>query len=191
MNGKAITVLTTPERVDYYRIAVGDLADFRLSAHETLPLDCFLANLAAEPGETVIIDEAHFEGVSQLVEGLARYVDNPLITHDNLRCIVVSSYREPGDRFLSFLVGYCWIADVIYATSAPGLVDELVSVLKTPRSRLDVYHLLEPCLPTYGQQDAAIQAQRLEPFSQRVVVPCEMAGTEMGLTLDIKLEPLS
>ena len=133
--------------MELFRYVVGDEADYRLNPLKTVPLQDLLLNVRLAHGHTVIIDDRHFIHQRDLTSGLSEYVNNPRLWSPRLRIIVVSSDSVPGDEFLNFLVGYCWIPDVIYGVSGPSLCAELEEALLNPRTRFDVIPLLDsgPC----------------------------------------------
>lgn len=142
MDSRAICVLTTSERVDLFRAAVGVEADFWLNPLKTGALDDFLHNLQMSGGQVVILDEEHFVTIDVMCSGLQRFLDDPAVSQGRLRIIVVSSRRRAGNPLLSFLVTYCGIYDVLYGVDGPEMSACLRGLIERPNRRVDVLELI-------------------------------------------------
>lgn len=139
-----LVVLTTPERADSFRAAVGHGADMVFDFERTDPLEPFLTNISMSGCDIVVLDEAHFVTSDVMKRGLRAYVDDPRNAMRGMRIIVVCSDREPGDSFLSFIVGYLDIYDTLVGLSGTKLASALTRVMKYPMTRMDVLELLKP-----------------------------------------------
>ncbi len=142
-SSSAIAVFTTVERFDYFSAAVGPEADFRLDPRSSVPLEPELANLARAGAAAVIIDDAHFVSVSDMVSGIAAFLNNPSHQDSRMRIIVVCSHRTPGDVWLSYLAGYCGVYDIVFNCEHVQITKELLRLLRRPNTRLDVLEILE------------------------------------------------
>lgn len=131
-------VLTTPERLNLFSSVLGEGADVRLDPDETAPLDRFLEVVALSGGKTVVLDEAHFYRVEDLLGGLTRYLDGGMPKEHPMRFIVVSSRRAPGDGVLAYLAMYCGIYDLIYGAQRAEVTVALGRMLERENTRSDI-----------------------------------------------------
>ena len=139
----AIAVFTTVERYDYFSAAVGVEADFRLDPRASIPFELELTNLAGAGAAAVVIDDAHFMSVADMVSGIAAFLNNPAHQSSKMRLIVVCPHRMPGDIWLSYLAGYCGVYDIIFNCEGVQITMALLRLLDRPNTRLDVLDILE------------------------------------------------
>lgn len=138
----AIVVLTTEERFGLFAPVVGTGADARFDPGQTRPLHDFLVNCASSGAQLVILDEAHFIKVEDMVDGLQEYLDDPDVPATSLGIIVVCSGRGPGDKLLSYLATYCGVYDIVYGVEGAELSAALGALLRRPNTRRDVLELV-------------------------------------------------
>lgn len=138
----SICVLTTSERMDLFRAAVGADADFWLDPLKTDALADFLCNALGSGGRVVVLDEEHFVTADVMCSGLQRFLDEPAYNAHRLRIIVVCSRRKAGEPLLSFLAMYCGIYDVLYDVDGPELSVRLQRLVAHPNRRSDVLELV-------------------------------------------------
>lgn len=131
-------VLTTPERFNLFSSVLGELVDVRLDPDETAPLERFLESVALSGGETVVLDEAHFYRVDDLLRGLTRYLDGRMPKEHPMRFIVVSSRRKAGDAVLAYLAMYCGIYDLLYDVQRGEVSAGLARLVERTNTRNDI-----------------------------------------------------
>lgn len=182
-NPRTACVLTTSERADVFRAAVGPEADFKLNPMQTFSLADFLYNFQIAGGQTAILDEAHFLTSDILSSGLQQFLDSGDFNQERLRLIVVCSRRKPSASMLSFLVAYCGIYDVIYDTDGPELTLALKKLLRRRNERGDVLELVT----------AAWEGRNLgQGALHKVEVPASIdAPSSQSFIVTVSIEPCS
>lgn len=187
----SIVVLTTPERCDLFRAAVGNGADLRFDPLQTAPLDTFLVNSRLSGATLCVIDEDHFYSEKDMQTGIDAYVDDPERESSDLRLLLVCSNRRPGDSMLKHYAGYCGIYDIIYGCSGTEITNRLAVMLRRKNRRLDVLDLLrderEPEEQSQKCQQACeeTKSQEQQKKSDEIAIDAELEGLEIKLTIQI------
>ena len=138
----ARVALTTPERADMFRSALGDGADLRFDPHEGEELCEFISRCASGGCRLLVLDEAYFIRIGDMVNGIQQYVDDPHARAGQPDIVLVCSQREAGDWLLAFYATYCGIYDIVFGCEGGELVAELADVVAHPRQRKDVVGLI-------------------------------------------------
>ena len=125
----SIVVLTTSDRCDIFRAAVGSGADLRFDPVQTVPLESFLVNIRLGGATLCVIDEEHFYSEKDMRTGIDAYLDDPMGEPSDLRLLLVCSKRKPGDDLLRHYVGYCGIYDIICDCDGAEITSRLSSML--------------------------------------------------------------
>ncbi len=143
----AVTVLTTEERCDFFRAAIGEKADFRFDPYDAMPLHLFLSNIALSAGNAVVLDEDYFLSTDSMVRGLRDFLDDAARSARELRLVLVCSHRKPGDALLRHVVSYFGIYDVVYDCTVRDAAHEAARMLASPNRRVDVLELFRGASP--------------------------------------------
>ncbi len=154
----AVTVLTTEERCDFFRAAIGEKADFHFDPYDAMPLHLFLSNIALSAGRAVVLDEDYFLSADSMVRGLHDFLDDAARSTRELRLVLVCSRRRAGDALLRHMVGYFGIYDVVYDCTAGEAAHETARVLASPNRRVDVLELLQGAQGRGGAFDVRVPA---------------------------------
>ena len=170
----AVTVLTTEERCDFFRAAVGEKADFHFDPYDAMPLHLFLSNIALSAGRAVVLDEDYFLSADSMVRGLHDFLDDAAHSTRELRFVLVCSRRKAGDALLRHVVSYFGIYDVVYDCTVRDAAHEAARVLASPNRRVDVLELFRGSAP--GEMDGRARAA-----SQTMAAP-EAAPSVAALT---------
>ena len=188
---ESITVLTTPERSDLFRPAVGERADFCFDPERTAPLSDFLGNIALAGGSSVILDEAYFISVEKMADGVRAYLDASSSRSHALRLIAVCSERQAGDSLLDFLVAYCGLYDIVYDRRGADVTVELERLMENPNTRFDVVELLgtrhhrQAFRKSFSRTETPVSASAIFPGSR-----FESQGKGLKFKVEIQIEPI-
>lgn len=177
-NPDTTCVLTTPERVDIFRAAVGSKADFRLNPMQTSSLADYLYNFQTGGGRIAILDEDHFVTTDLLCDGLQRFLDSGDFNDEKLRLIVVCSRRKCDAAILSFLVAYCAIYDVIYDMDGACLSAELTRLLRRRNARADVLDIVNAA---WKERFSQKSAQEMEIPLQFEMMPSQSFAIKVSI----------
>ena len=137
----AVTVLTTEERCDFFRAAIGEKADFHFDPYDAIPLHLFLTNVALSAGSAVVLDEDYFLSTDSMMRGLRDFLDDAARPARELHLVLVCSHRKAGDALLRHVVSYFGIYDVVYDCAVREAAHETARVLASPNRRVDVLEL--------------------------------------------------
>ena len=137
----AVTVLTTEERCDFFRAAIGEKADFHFDPYDAIPLHLFLTNVALSAGSAVVLDEDYFLSTDSMMRGLRDFLDDAARPARELHLVLVCSHRKAGDALLRHVVSYFGIYDVVYDCTVREAAHETARVLASPNRRVDVLEL--------------------------------------------------
>lgn len=187
LENEGVTVLTTQERVEWYKAVFGLYAHYVFDPGKTDPLEQYLANLRVARADLVVLDEAHFMSAEMLACGIREYVDHGNCPGKSMRIIVVCSGRQPGDALLAFLATYCHVYDIICANSAMDLAVELEHLVSRPNERRDVLEYMRSyaALCKQGtQQSATASGCKQTRKTQSIEIP-------PGMKVTIAIEPAS
>lgn len=179
---KTACVLTTVERADIFRAAVGVEADFRLKPTQTFSLADFLYNFQTAGGRVAVLDEEHFLTSDILSRGLRQFLDNGDFNSEKLRLIVVCSRRKADAAMLSFLVAYCAIYDVLYDVDGAELTASLKVLLHRRNERADVLELVNAAWEGRDKYQGARNA---------VEIPTRLGASPQSFIIKLSIEPCS
>lgn len=191
-------VLTTHERAELYRTALGDGIDMRFGAHGARELHDALRNCANSGARLVVLDEVHFVTALDMAEGLRSYVDDADIACPQPEIIVVCPEREPPDELLTFLVKQCGIYGIVYGCDEAELVAAIAQRASRPSTRRDVLDIAAAReRKRTGTREAPQQAAResagAEPDVCTAQPACSIAvhqydGNACDIKISIKIE---
>ena len=196
----AVVALTTPERADLFRSALGAGADLRFDPHESEALCEFIFACAASGCRLLVLDEAHFIHASDMANGVQRYVDDPRMQAGRPDIVLVCSQRQTGDWLLAFFAAYCGIYDIVYACEGGELTAALADVVAHPRLRKDVVHLIrheqhgEPVTVTVAPELAEDERPSEFPYETQSFLLGNNSVSERAhngireITINIKIE---
>ncbi len=172
----AVTVLTTEERCDFFRAAIGEKADFHFDPYDAIPLHLFLTNVALSAGSAVVLDEDYFLSTDSMMRGLRDFLDDAARPARELRLVLVCSHRKAGDALLRRVVSYFGIYDVVYDCTVREAAHETARVLASPNRRVDVLELFQ------GAQNGgeASDARAFEGVDARVFGAADLRVFDAG-----------
>lgn len=155
---RSCVVFTTPERFNLFSSVLGEDVDVRFEPELSRPLDAVLETVALSGGRTVVLDEAHFYQVQDMLEGLDRYLGSSLARSHDMRFIVVCSRRVADDAVLAHLAMYCGIYDLVYGVQGADVSVAIERLIDEPNGRQDVLDVLDASVWRLSCQPAAKRA---------------------------------
>lgn len=158
----SIVVLTTEERVHLFRTALGDDVDAHFDPQDTAPLRDFMSNCANSGGKLIVLDEAHFIRVEDMVDGVQEYLDDPFASSPFLDVMIVCPEREAGDRLLAYCATYLGIYQIVYGCDGSELVASVAETAARPCTRRDVLPLICGGRPGASANAGASSQRRVE-----------------------------